>query len=223
MAYKIRRLLCLSLFAIAMAQVEASVVVHLRSIYYPTNPLAIFPLSLFSHRDLMIELVRELATVVMILSVALLSERGFIRVFAGFVYVFGLWDIFYYVWLKLMIGWPLRWGEWDVLFLIPWPWFGPWLTPALIALLFVCWGAWVICSARQFSFDRASAALFILGVALALAAFLLPAVPLLPHGEAAFRHFQPHAFAWWLYIPGFLLMAASLWQVTRRGGKKVGE
>ena len=87
MTDKIRQLVWLSIFAIAMAQVEASVVIHLRAIYYPTNPLAIFPLSLFSHRDLAIELIRELATVVMILSIALLSERGFVRVFAGFFYV----------------------------------------------------------------------------------------------------------------------------------------
>ena len=85
-----RNILWLSLFAIAMAHVEAALVVHLRSLYYPDNPLAIFPLSLLSHRDLAIELARELATLVMIMSVALLAARGFVRIFAAFVYIFGL-------------------------------------------------------------------------------------------------------------------------------------
>ncbi len=205
-----RHFMLLTLYAIAMAQVEASVVVHLRTIYYPGNPLAIFPLSLLSHRDLLIELVRELATVVMILSIALLSgwKRG--MVFAIFVYVFGLWDIFYYVWLKLMIGWPQGWLEWDVLFLIPWPWLGPWITPALIALLFVIWGGWVIWTGAQVSYTKFHLLLFLSGIILALAAFLFPTASLLPQGEAAFRHFVPNGFLWWLYVPGLLLMTLSL-------------
>lgn len=104
-----------------MAHVEASLVVHLRSLYYPENPLALFPLSLLSHRDLAIELSRELATLVMIVSVSLPAVKGFTRIFAAFVYVFGLWGIAYYLWLKLMIDWPVNWFEWDALFLIPWP------------------------------------------------------------------------------------------------------
>jgi hypothetical protein len=210
-----RHFILLTLYAIAMAQVEASVVVHLRTIYYPDHPLEIFPLSLLSSHDLTIELVRELATVLMILSVALLGGRGRGLVFAGFVYVFGLWDIFYYVWLKLMIGWPQSWWEWDVLFLIPWPWFGPWLTPALIALLFTAWGGWVIYSGARISYSPYHILLFVIGALLALVAFLYPAVPLLVQGESAFRHFQPHGFWWWLYIPGLLLMSLSLLQFAR--------
>lgn len=210
-----RNLLWLTVYAIAMAQVEASVVVHLRTIYYPDNPLAMFPLSPLSQHDLVIELIRELATVVMILSVALLSGRGFGLVFAAFVYVFGLWDIFYYVWLKIMIDWPQGWLEWDVLFLIPWPWLGPWISPALIALLYILWGGWVIGSVQQINFTRTNAWLFITGIILALAAFLLPAVPLLSQGLEAFRQYQPHNFRWGLYIPGYLLMAYSLWRIAR--------
>ena len=214
MSDRTRKLIYLTLFAIAMAQVEASVVVHLRSIYYPGNPLEIFPLTLLTHRDLAIELVRELATVLMILSVALLTARGFTRVFAAFVYVFGLWDLFYYLWLKIMIGWPVSWFEWDVLFLIPWPWLGPWLAPALIALLFVIWGSWVLISSNEIRFTRNTSLLFIVGTLLALVAFLLPALPLLLEGEEAFRGYQPDDFRWSLFIPGYMLMAISLWRIV---------
>lgn len=212
-----RTLFWLALFAIAMAQVEASLVIHLRSLYYPENPLALFPIVLLSHRDLFIELIRELATVVMLLSVSVLSAKGLMRIFATFVFLFGLWDLFYYVWLKLMIGWPVAWLEWDVLFLIPWPWLGPWITPAAIALLFTLWGGWVLLAAPQARFSRATLMVFLAGTSLSLAAFLLPGLLLLPEGEEGFRGFVPDTFAWVLYLPGLLLMTAALWQVAWQG------
>jgi hypothetical protein len=210
-----RNTFLLSLFALAMAHVEASLVVHLRSVYYPDNPLALFPLAILSHRDLAIELARELATVVMILTVALLAARGATRVFAAFTYVFGLWDVGYYLWLKQMIGWPVGWLEWDVLFLIPWPWLGPWIAAALIAVLFLLWGGWILLAAPDACFSRSAGILFVLGVLLALVAFLWPAAPLLAEGEASFRGFQPEGFGWTVYLAGYLLMAAGLWRAAR--------
>jgi hypothetical protein len=206
----IRILVLLTLFATAMAQVEAALVVHLRSIYYPADPLSLFPMALLSPRDLRIELVRELATVVMILGVALLAARGAVRVFAAFVYVFGLWDILYYAWLKIMIGWPTAWLEWDVLFLIPWPWLGPWITPALIALLFVIWGGRVIAGATEPVFPVPAMALFTLGALAGLAAFLLPALPLLAAGDEAFLSYMPGRFPWMIYSVGLGLMMLGL-------------
>ena len=212
-----RNMILLFLFAIAMAHVEAALVIHLRSLYYPDNPLSIFPLALLSHRDLAIELARELATVLMILTVALLAERTLMRGFAAFLFVFGLWDIFYYLWLKVMIGWPTSWFEWDVLFLIPWPWFGPWISPVLIALLFTLWGGWILLSPAGHRFTRATMTLFLLGTLLALASFLLPGAALLPGGEEAFRGYEPAGFSWGLFLTGYLFMLISLFNVTTRG------
>jgi hypothetical protein len=212
-----RSTLWLTVFAIAMAHVEASLVIHLRSIYYPDNPLAIFPLVVLSQQDLVIELVRELATVVVILGVALVAARGATRVFAAFVYIFGVWDVFYYVWLKIMIGWPQSWLEWDVLFLIPWAWFGPWIAAVLIALLFVIWGGTLLLARPDARFKPLTVSWFTLGSLLALTAFLMPAVPLLPGGTEAFRGFQPTEFLWSLFFAGYLIMAASLGYVVGRG------
>lgn len=205
-----RTLLWLTLYAVAMAHVEAALVVHLRELYYPDDPRAIFPLVLLSHRDLAIELARELATVLMILSVSALARRHFTGRFAAFLFVFGLWDIFYYIWLKVMIGWPTSWWEWDVLFLIPWPWLGPWVTPALIALLFVVWGGWTLTRATAPVWSRATRALFGVGAVTGVAAFLIPGAPLLSGGEAAFRGLLPDGFPWGLYWIGVGLMATSL-------------
>jgi len=212
----------LSVFAIAMAFVEAAVVVYVRQIYYPEDPRIIFPLNILSPHHLVIEWLREAATLAMILSVAWLAERGFMRVFAAFVYIFGLWDIFYYLWLKLSIGWPTGWLDWDILFLIPWVWLGPWIAPASIAALFVAWGGWVLGSPRSFRFTYLSASLFVVGAGLDLAAFLQPAFPLLTQGIDAIEQFSPAGFWWALFATGYLLMAAGLLLVLRGAGNGHG-
>jgi hypothetical protein len=211
-------LFTLAAYALAMALVEAAVVVHLRHLYYPADPQALFPLVLLSPADLQLELARELATVVMIGAVAVLAERGAARRFAAFVFVFGLWDLGYYAWLELVLGWPRSWLEWDVLFLIPWPWFGPWLAPALIALLFTLWGGWMLAGTRAPRWTRGNLLLFVAGAALGLGAFLAPGGWLLPGGEAAFRGYLPAAFAWPLFLAGFAAMAAGLLRAWRQAG-----
>ncbi len=56
------------------------------------------------------------------------------------VVAFGVWDIFYYVFLKVMCDWPRSLFDWDILFLLPLPWWGPVLAPVSIALLMIVWG-----------------------------------------------------------------------------------
>jgi hypothetical protein len=200
-----RTLIWLSVYALAMAQVEAGVVIYLREIYHGADPLALFPLVPLAGRDLSIELVRELATVLMIASVALLQPQRGARAFGAFIYVFGLWDIAYYVWLKLLLGWPTQWLEWDVLFLIPWPWLGPWLTPVLVSLLFVAAGARLLAAPARFTWPVLSTVCA--GGALVVAAFLGPALPSLGDRSTGFRTGD---FPWGIFVAGYLLMAAGL-------------
>lgn len=129
------RLLWLGLFAFAMAQLEATVVVYLRELFYPEG--FAFPLVIIEGRIAAIEIGREAATVLMLVAVAVLSSPDRWRRWAAFLFSFGLWDLFYYLWLYIMLGWPTHWLEWDVLFLIPLPWLGPWIAPALIAVVMV--------------------------------------------------------------------------------------
>jgi hypothetical protein len=210
------RLLWLSVYAIAMALVEAAVVVHLRHVYYPDDPLTIFPLRLMSPADFVLELGRELATIVMIAAVAWLAEKTWMRRFATFVLVFGLWDIFYYVWLKTAIGWPQHWLEWDVLFFVPWIWLGPWLAAVAIALLFVGWAAWLLLGAGEVRFTTGRLLAFIAGALIDLFTFLAPAWPLVLQDAEALRGFEPQAFQWPLFILGWLLMAVALAPARRQ-------
>ena len=115
----VKRYVWLAVFAIAMAYLESAVVVYLRLIYYPNG--FDFPLVVIPMREALIELGREGATVVMLVAVGRLGTRGFWSGFAGFMFIFGVWDIFYYVWLKVFLNWPPSLATWDILFLLPVP------------------------------------------------------------------------------------------------------
>ena len=205
-----RTVLWLGVYAAAMAWVEAAVVVYLRRLYYPDDQLTLFPMRIWRTADLLVELGREAATIVMILAVALLAVPGRTRRVAAFLYVFGVWDLFYYLWLKLALGWPASWAEWDILFLIPWPWLAPWFAPAAAALLFTLWGGGVLARGPVTFVPRRALLLAAAGLTLMLASFLEPALPLLGQSAAAVAQFVPSRFLWALYLPGTALLAAGL-------------
>jgi len=137
-----RRLLWVSLFGIAFGFVEASVVVYLRSLYYPGG--FTFPLKMINQPLLTIELAREGATIVMLASVGIMAGKQFWERFALFLVAFGLWDLFYYVWLKVTMGWPHTLTDWDILFLLPLPWIGPVVAPVVIAGLMAITGGIIV-------------------------------------------------------------------------------
>lgn len=119
------------LFAAAMGFLEAAVVVYLRELYYPTG--FSFPLVPLAGDIALVEFLREAATMVMLLGLGILAGRTATEKFAYFMFGFGVWDIFYYVFLKLLIHWPESLLTWDILFLIPVIWTGPVLSPVIVA------------------------------------------------------------------------------------------
>jgi len=127
--------LSVAIFAIAMAFLESAVVVYLRTIYYPDG--VIFPLKLIEGRIAVTELWREVATMVMLITVAVIVSKRAIERFAWFIYAFAIWDIFYYVFLYLLLGWPQSLLTWDILFLIPVTWTGPVLAPVINSLTMI--------------------------------------------------------------------------------------
>jgi len=121
----------LFLFGVAMACFEAAIVVYLRELYYPDG--FDFPLKLIESHILLVEISREAASIVMLLAVALIAGKSFYERFSFFAIIFAVWDIFYYIWLKVFLGWPRGLLDWDVLFLIPLPWIGPVLSPVIVS------------------------------------------------------------------------------------------
>ena len=133
----LRRFCIVLIFGIAFAYIEAAVVIYLRTIFHSdgfTFPLCSFPITQKS--DLLLtEIGREAATLVLISSGACLIGRSFQQRFAFFLTIFAVWDIFYYVWLKLLVNWPSSIMDWDILFLIPTTWASPVLAPVLVSVM----------------------------------------------------------------------------------------
>jgi hypothetical protein len=69
----------------------------------------------------------------MLVSIGVLAGRTKMEKFGFFIYSFAIWDIFYYIFLKLLIQWPKSWFTWDVLFLLPTTWVGPVIAPVLLS------------------------------------------------------------------------------------------
>jgi hypothetical protein len=147
------QLISSGVFAAAFGFLEAVVVVYLRAAtgwlpgYQGTladiirlsgqfnlepQRVAEFPQSLLA-----LEVFREAATILMLLSVAVLSSpKSKVRA-AVFLWAFAIWDIVYYAALWATIRWPLSLQDPDVLFLIPVPWFSPVWFPLLVSGLAV--------------------------------------------------------------------------------------
>lgn len=156
-----RILAALVLFAVAFGYVEAAVVVYLRAHYDPirrdtfqrTCEGELFPMLQLEHLEaagsqythmLLVELGRELATLVMLAAAAAAVARNFREWLAGFMIAFGVWDVFYYVFLKLLIDWPDSLMTWDILFLLPMPWVGPVISPVVVAASMIAAGVVVL-------------------------------------------------------------------------------
>lgn len=151
-----RAILALTLFGISFGYVEAAVVVYLRHIYdplrqsvYPTKPPGeLFPLLKPEHlpdtRLLGVELGREFATIIMLAAAAIAVSRNRVQWLAAFGIVFGIWDIFFYVFLKVTINWPASLFTWDILFLLPGPWVGPVISPVIVSATMIATGIMVL-------------------------------------------------------------------------------
>jgi len=192
--------LWLTLFGIGMGYFEAAVVADLRAIFCPDNNL--FPLCIKFNRLGLIEIGREFFSIVMLVAVACLAGREPKARVACFVILFGIWDIFYYIFLKLIIDWPASLLTWDLLFLIPVPWVAPVIAPVLVSLAFIGGGFLVLrMSARGIAWwcNRWCVVGFLLAAGIMVWSFSLD-----------WRHIAggglPRSFPWGIFCAGEFLL-----------------
>lgn len=141
-----KRFFVVVLFSIAFSYIESAVVVYLRVIFHPggfTFPMA-FAIDPSSKRLLLTEIGREVATIVLILAGAWLFGKNRQQRFAYFMTIFAIWDIFYYIWLKVLINWPVSISDWDILFLIPVVWASPFWAPVLISIILLAFAVIIL-------------------------------------------------------------------------------
>ncbi len=141
-------------WAVAFAYVESAVVEYLRALYCPLTAGGFgFPLLTLEELEKMgpenitrvrIEFGRELATLVMLAAVGIIAGRNRREAIAHFMVAFGVWDIAFYLWLKLFLGWPESIMTWDLLFMVPVPWVSPVLAPLIISVVMMAAGLVVL-------------------------------------------------------------------------------
>lgn len=206
---RLNRGIVVAIYAAAMAWVESAVVFYLRThinriVPYQANPLPDF--DQFGAA----ELVREFATLVMLFTVGWLAGTTW-RGRVGYMSIaFGVWDIAYYVFLRVMTGWPASIFDWDILFLLPLPWWGPVWAPVAISILMIIWGGCAV----GLELDRAApgfrwSAISVgaVGNLLALYVFMADAIRVAPQGEQALRAMLPSQFHTALFLLALVLMA----------------
>jgi hypothetical protein len=133
----LKRLLIAIVFSMAFGYIESAVVVYLRALFHPngfTFPMEVFDATVEGKRLVLTEAGREAATLVLIFTAAWLFGNLRQERIAYFLIIFAVWDVFYYVWLKVLLDWPASLLDWDILFLIPMVWASPVLYPVLVSM-----------------------------------------------------------------------------------------
>lgn len=218
----IKTIAWLTIFSIAMGFLETAVVVYIRKLYYPEG--FAFPLVPISKDIAITEFWRELATMVMLAGIGIIAGKNRQQRFAFFIYCFAIWDIFYYVFLYVLLGWPQSLLTRDVLFLIPVPWVGPVIAPCLVSLSMIGLAMVTVFSqerGQSGKLIRAERWIMLAGCALVLVSFMWDYVAfvLRHHGEKGPWSYSVHKdlfseavgyipseFNWLVYIPGQVMI-----------------
>jgi len=224
-----RTIFALILFGTAFGYLEAAVVDYLRLLheparqrYYPGRSSGdLFPLLTLEQLRaapgqqqsiLAVEIGREAATIVMLAAIALVFAENVGQWGAGFVIAFGTWDIAFYIFLKVLLGWPASLLTWDILFLIPVPWVGPVLAPILVSVAMIAAGVWHLRKEARWEPVRIGighGAGILAGAVVIVIAFALDDRHIMAGG-------MPRRFAWGLFCLGMAIGAASYaWAMGR--------
>ncbi len=224
-----KKLCWVTIFSIAMGFMESVVVVYLRRIYYPDGFQ--FPLIPMETHMAFMEIFREAATIIMLLGIGYLAGKNTSQKFAFFIFSFAIWDIFYYVFLKLLLNWPESLFTWDILFLIPVPWVGPVITPVIISFSMLILAFAIIyfqesgCNTR---IKTAEWGVLSLGSFIVIVSFLWDFVKFMFREETGTRiytlteknieilRYVPTEFNWWLFIIGESIIVFGIITILKR-------
>jgi hypothetical protein len=227
-----KKIFFLTIFSIAMGFLESIVVVYLRQLYYPEG--FGFPLKEAVWEGLSLEYFREITTIIMLLSVSVLAGRTTYERFSCFLYSFGVWDIFYYAGLKVLLNWPSSLFTWDVLFLIPVVWLAPVLAPIVCATTIIIFSGFMFyyqSKGYPVRINFLEWSFISLGALVILIAFIWDYSKIIIQGEflrsflslATDLHFKsivtryiPGTYSWYLFILGEFLIFCSLGLFVKR-------
>lgn len=199
------RLTSIIIFAIAMGIMEAICVVYIRQIIFPPDGIITeFPTDNF---NFMYEIVRESITIIMLTTVAIIAAYNWRTRLAMFFLAFGIWDIFYYIGLKIFLNWPASIMDWDTLFLIPIAWYSPVIVPVLISCYFIAGSIFIILhegNGTQLKFTPKVVILQALAFFIWLVSFMNNTVHITEYG------YEGASYSWILFNIALILAILSL-------------
>jgi hypothetical protein len=218
-ADRLRTLIWLTIFSIAMGYFESAVVVYIRTIYYPSG--FDFPMVTMPAQMALTEIIREACTMTMLFSIAFLAGKNLIQRFAWFIYCFAIWDIFYYIFLKALIGWPESLFTWDILFLIPMVWTGPVITPVIVSATMILLALMIIFrniatpASKTYWLILTGAFIIFLSFVWDFGSYMLrhyTVHELLKYerNQEALGSYVPVQFNWWLFVIGEIIILIAL-------------
>lgn len=205
-SYSIKiRLISVGLFAIAMGLLEAICVVYIRKIIFP--PDGIITNTPISDFNFTLEAIRESMTIIMLTTTSILAAFNWRTRLAMFFLAFGLWDIFYYVGLKIFLAWPASIMDWDTLFLIPVAWYSPVLIPVLISIYFIIGSIFIILhegNGTKLKFSFSAVLLQFLGFTVWFYSFIKDSAMISENGYTNIE------YSWALFFLGLMFGISSL-------------
>ena len=231
----IKKYIPLTIFAIAMGILEAIVVVYVRELYYPEG--FNFPLKPMSTWLISAELVREICTLIMLGAIAWITGKKFLQRLSVFLFLFGIWDIFYYIGLKIFLNWPESLLTWDILFLIPITWIGPVLAPVICSIIMIGMAIlfeWSLFNEKAGRLKYSELALLFIGAGFILYTFIydfgkiiiegdflhqLITLPDNPEFNGILTSFIPVQYQWGLFSIGIIIILFSILLFSKRSFK----
>jgi hypothetical protein len=226
-----RTILYLTIFSIAMGFMESAIVVYLRALYYPEG--FNFPLVPLDTTILVTELLREAATLIMLLFIGIIAGKTSAQKFVFFLFCFAIWDIFYYIFLKLLIDWPASLLTWDILFLLPVPWIGPVSAPVILSITMILLTALVLYIEdrnRRVKFRVIDWILLITGSLVIIYSFTTDYLDIITNASYSaspesmmenLRNYIPGAYKWWLFTIGETIILLDFVLIYRSSFHKI--
>jgi len=218
------KLSSITIFSIAMAFLETAVVIYLRELLYPGGFQ--FPLAPMPPHLVLTEVLREFATIIMLGVTAVLAGKTFSQKFAWFIYAFAIWDIFYYVFLKLLINWPGSVMTWDILFLIPTVWTGPVISPVIVSVTMIVFALVITLLSergyntkikfREWGFLTLGSIILILSFTWDYTQFIILQHSKDVAGLLSMFSYVPLKFNWGIFISGEILIAVTIFLYFKR-------
>lgn len=190
--------LWLTLWGITFGYIEAAIVIYIREIYYPNGFQ--FPVILAENHVALVEIIREAMTLIILWMTAQLTRRTFHGKLAFFMFLFGVWDIVYYIVLKIFLGWPDSLATWDILFLLPFPWVGPVWAPVVVSIALISVSILVLTHHEKsgpLSIPNWAWVVEIVCGIVIIISFLIP-------GQAVIHETVPTHYPWYLFWSAYL-------------------